>query len=95
MCTLRSTDDYGTCTPVAIHFAPTVPLPLLEMYTKGVTLVMGRADSRRHLADVLALAADGRFDPLAIDTTVVAFDDAAEAWLQPATKLVVTGSPAA
>jgi DNA-binding transcriptional ArsR family regulator len=32
--TLRSTDDYGFCTAVAIHFAPTVPLPLLEMYTK-------------------------------------------------------------
>lgn len=91
-CTLRSTDDYGVCTPVAIHFAPETPVPLLEMYTRGVTFEVGRADSRRHLAAVLALAAAGRFDPLALDTTVVAFADAAEAWLEPALKLVVTGA---
>jgi len=34
---------------------------------------------------------DGRL-PTAIDTTVVGFDDAADAWLAPATKLVVTGA---
>lgn len=89
-CAIRSTDDHGPCTPVAIHFAPTTPVPLLEMYTKGITLPVGRADSRRYLPDVLALAATGGFDPTAIDTTVVPFADAAEAWLAPATKLVVT-----
>ena len=88
-CTIRSTDDYGTCTPVAIHFAEQTPLPLLAMYTRGITLEIGRVDARAHLHTVLGLAAAGRFDPLAIDTTVVPFDAAAEAWLQPATKLVV------
>lgn len=91
-CAIRSTDDYGTLTPVAIHFAPETPLPLLAMYTRGITLELGRADSRRHLDEVLALAADGRFDPTAIDTTVVAFEDAGEAWLEAATKLVVLGA---
>jgi threonine dehydrogenase-like Zn-dependent dehydrogenase len=88
-CTLRSTDDYGVCTPVAVHFAPTTPVPLLAMYTRGVTLEMGRADSRRYLAEVLRLTAAGRFDPLAVETTVVPLDQAAEAWLEPATKLVL------
>lgn len=88
-CTIRSTDDYGVCTPVAIHFAPQTPLPLLSMYTRGITLVLGRADSRRHLAAVLRIVASGRFDPLAIETTVVPFAAAAEAWLEPATKLVL------
>jgi threonine dehydrogenase-like Zn-dependent dehydrogenase len=92
LCALRSTEGYGTCTPVAIHFAAETPVPLLEMYTRGVTFEVGRADSRRHLATVLDIAASGRFDPLALDTTVVAFDDAAEAWLEPALKLVVTGA---
>jgi alcohol dehydrogenase len=59
------------------------------MYTRGITLVVGRVDSRAHLHTVLALAQAGRFDPLAIDTTVVPFEAAAEAWLEPATKLVV------
>jgi alcohol dehydrogenase len=86
---LRSTDDYGFCTAVAIHFAPTVPLPLLEMYTRGVTFHLSRADSRRLLPAVLELFAAGRFDPLAVPTTIVPWDRADEAWLQPATKLVL------
>lgn len=93
-CTLRSTDDYGTCTPVAIHFAPETPVPLLEMYTRGVTFVVGRADSRRYLPEITALAAAGRFDPLEVEATVVDFEDAAEAWLAPATKLIVRGCSA-
>ena len=86
---LRSTDDYGFCTAVAIHFAPTVPLPLLEMYTHGITLHCSRADSRRLLLAVLELFADGRFAPLAVPTTIVPWDRADEAWLAPATKLVI------
>ena len=34
-CTLRSTDDYGFCTAVAIHFGASTPVPLLHMYTRG------------------------------------------------------------
>jgi len=86
---LRSTDDYGTCTSVAIHFAPTTPMPLLELYTKGITYHLSRADSRRFLPEVIALAASGALDPLAVPTTIVPWDEAAEAWLAPATKLVL------
>ncbi len=88
-CALRSTDDYGTCTSVAIHFAPTTPLPLLELYTKGITYHLSRADSRRFLPEVIALAASGALDPLAVPTTIVPWDQADEAWLAPATKLVL------
>lgn len=86
---LRSTDDYGFCTSVAIHFAPTVPLPLLEMYTRGITFHLSRADSRRLLPVVLELFNEGLFDPLAVPTTIVPWDRADEAWLEPATKLVL------
>ncbi len=88
-CALRSTDDYGTCTSVAIHFAPTTPMPLLELYTKGITYHLSRADSRRLLPEVIALAASGALDPLAVPTTIVPWDQADEAWLAPATKLVL------
>ena len=91
-CTLRSTDDYGYCTSVAIHFAEMTPLPLLHMYTKGITLHLSRADSRRLLPDVLDLVASGRLDPSAVPTRVVSWDEAEDAWLQPAVKLVVTRS---
>jgi threonine dehydrogenase-like Zn-dependent dehydrogenase len=93
-CTLRSTDDYGYCTSVAIHFAEMTPLPLLHMYTKGITLHLSRADSRRFLPEVIDLVASGQLDPSAIATRVVGWDDAADAWLQPAVKLVVSRSAA-
>jgi alcohol dehydrogenase len=86
---LRSTDDYGFCTAVAIHFGPTVALPLLEMYTRGITFHLSRADSRRLLPEVLELFTDRRFDPLAVPTLVVPWDRAREAWLEPVTKLVL------
>lgn len=88
-CALRSTDDYGTCTSVAIHFAPTTPMPLLELYTKGITYHLSRADSRRFLPEVIALAASGALDPLTVPTTIVPWDQGDEAWLRPATKLVL------
>ncbi len=87
-CAVRSTEDLGLLTVVGIVFGDAA-LPLLEMYTRGITVHLSRADSRRHLPEVLALAASGAFDPLAVPTTVVPFDDAAQAWLQPATKLVL------
>lgn len=87
-CAVRSTEDLGLLTVVGIVFGDAA-LPLLEMYTRGITVHLSRADSRRHLPEVLALAASGAFDPLAVPTTTVPFDDAAEAWLQPATKLVL------
>jgi alcohol dehydrogenase len=87
--TLRSTDDYGFCTSVAIHFAPTTALPLLEMYTHGITFHLSRADSRRLLPVVLELFAESRFDPLLVPTTIVPWNQADEVWLQPATKLVL------
>jgi alcohol dehydrogenase len=86
---LRSTEDYGYCTSVAIYFGSLTPVPLLEMYTRGVTFHVSRADSRRLLPDVIGLVAAGRLDPLAIPTTVVPWDQAPTAWLEPATKLVL------
>ena len=87
-CAVRSMEDEGVLTVVGIVFGD-ASLPLLEMYTRGITVHLSRADSRRHLPEVLALAASGAFDPLAVPTTVVPFEDAADAWLEPATKLVL------
>ena len=86
--TLRSTDDFGTCTSVAIHFAPTTPMPLLELYTKGITSHL-RARTHPLAARGHRLAASGALDPLAVPTTIVPWDQADDAWLEPATKLVL------
>ena len=89
LCAIRSTERSGTLTSVGIQFAALTELPMLSMYTRGITLQVSRADSRRHLPEVLGLVADGRVDPLVVPTTVVGRADAAAAWLEPATKLVV------
>ena len=89
LCAIRSTQDRGLLTVVGIVFGD-APVPLLEMYSRGITLHTARADSRRHLPAVLDLAATGAFDPLAVPITEVPFEEAADAWLAPATKLVLT-----
>lgn len=88
-CVIRSTERYGTCTALAVPFHAAEDLPLLEMYTRGITLHTSRADARRYLPDVLDLMARSAFEPLAVPTTVCSWRDAPQAWLEPATKLVV------
>ena len=88
-CAIRSTADLGLLTVVGIVFGE-ASVPVLEMYTRGITLHASRADSRRHLPALLDLVASGRFDPLRVPVRQVPFADAAEAWLEPATKLVLT-----
>jgi hypothetical protein len=67
----------------------TTPIPLLEMYTRGVTFHVSRADSRRYPPAVLDLVHAGALDPIAIPTTMVLWDQAAGARLEPSTKLVL------
>ena len=47
----------------AIYFGEQPSLPLLEMYTKGITFVTGRANAREAMPHVLALAAAGSAAP--------------------------------
>jgi threonine dehydrogenase-like Zn-dependent dehydrogenase len=89
---LASTDADGTCTSVGIYFAD-VSLPLLDMYTRGVRFVTGRIHARRDLPGALALAASGALDLAAVATTIVDWDRAPEAWVEPATKLVLHRAP--
>jgi alcohol dehydrogenase len=86
---LRSTDDYGICTCTAIFFGQQPSLPLLDLYTKGITVHLSRADSRRYTPEVADLAASGRLNAGAVITRTAGWDDAPAAWLAPATKLVL------
>ena len=88
-CAIRSTEPYGRLTSVVIHFGDLVGLPMLEMYTRGITVHTSRADSRRYLPEVLDLVAAGRLDPLSVPTTVVDWEQADQRWLEPAIKIVV------
>ena len=85
---LRATAPDGLCTSTAIYFEdPRVPM--LQIYTKGITFRTGRGHVRQAIPRVLELAADGALRPEVVTTSVVRWDDAAEALLEPGwTKLV-------
>jgi len=87
---LRSTAPDGICTSTAIYFGEQPALPLLEMYTKGITFKTGRADARTAMPHVLELSASGALRPELVTSSVVAWADAADALLEGGwTKLVI------
>ncbi len=76
---IRSTEPEGTCTSTAIHFDAEVPLPMLEMYTRGIRLHTGRVNARAAIPEVLALVVAGRLHPERVTAAVVAWNDATTA----------------
>ena len=79
---LASTAPDGVCTSTAIYFGDPVPIPLFEMYLKVVTFETGRVHARPLIPSVLDLARDGTFDPGAVTSRVVAWDDMPAALLE-------------
>ena len=87
---LRSTSPDGLCTSAAIYFGEQPALPLLEMYTKGITFKTGRANARPAMPHVLELAASGALHPELVTTRTVSWSEAADALLERGwTKLVI------
>jgi threonine dehydrogenase-like Zn-dependent dehydrogenase len=87
---LRSTAPDGICTSTAIYFAEQPTMPLLEMYTKGITFRTGRVNARTAMPHVLHLAASGALHPELVTTKVVAWADGADALVERDwTKLVI------
>jgi threonine dehydrogenase-like Zn-dependent dehydrogenase len=79
---LRSTARDGVCTSATIYFGEQPQLPLLDMYTKIVTLKTGRVHVRPVMPEVLGLAEKGVFHPELITTRVVDWPDAVDALLE-------------
>ena len=86
---LRSTAPDGICTSTGIYFEQQTPVPLLEMYTKGITFQTGRVHAGPAIPHVLELIAGG-WDPAPVTNRVAAWEDAAEALVAERGKLVVT-----
>ena len=84
---LRATEPGGHCTHAGVLYGE-VPLNLLELYTRGVHLHVGRASARPVVPAILALTAAGRLHPERVTDRVLGWDDAPAALLEPHTKLV-------
>jgi alcohol dehydrogenase len=85
--TLRLTDWGGHCTSIG-QLESEGSLPLLELYTRGVHLHMGRTMARPAIPAILALVAAGRLRPQLVTSATIGFEEAPEVLLEPATKLV-------
>jgi threonine dehydrogenase-like Zn-dependent dehydrogenase len=86
---LRSTEPAGVCTSIGIYYEPLTPVPLLEMYTTGVTLITGRAMARATMPAVIDRIASGDLHPDRVTSNVAAWEQAAEAVAEAQTKLVI------
>jgi alcohol dehydrogenase len=89
-CALRSTAPEGICTINSIYFEPETPVPLLEMYTKGIRVATGRVHSRPAMERIMPLIAEGKLRPERITGETADWDDAAEAVAGHRSKLVVS-----
>lgn len=85
---LRATRPEGHCTSTTI-FGGALPLPMRELYMRGVHFHTGRVNSASMLPAAVALIASGALAPLAVDTAIVPFDALIETLLaRPAAKVV-------
>lgn len=89
---IRSTEPDGTCTSTAIYFTPETPLPLLDMYTRGITFRTSRVNARAVISDVLALISAGGLQPELVTSAEVQWDDADTALAELSAKTVIVRS---
>ena len=81
---IRATEPEGVLTSVTIHLGETTPVPMLEMYHKGITLRTGRANVRTNIPPTLDCCHAHGFRPDLIETRLYGFDDAPAAWMDDA-----------
>jgi threonine dehydrogenase-like Zn-dependent dehydrogenase len=89
-CALRSTEPEGVCTSIGIYFTETTPVPLLEMYTKGIRFNTGRVHARPAMEPILDLVRAGSFQPELVTGETAGWDDAPEAVAGHRSKLVIS-----
>lgn len=87
-CALRATARAGVCTATTMYVAETTPLPLLEMFKRGLTFRTGQPHARAHLGPVLDLLARGALDLSPVTEAVVDWERAPEAFSRCAGKIV-------
>jgi threonine dehydrogenase-like Zn-dependent dehydrogenase len=89
-CALRSTEPEGICTSIGIYFTETTPVPLLEMFTKGIRFHTGRCHARPAMEPLLELVREGRFKPEQATGETAEWDQAPEAIAEHRSKLVIS-----
>jgi alcohol dehydrogenase len=89
MFAIRSTAPEGICQCVSFYAGGDMPMPLGRLYTLGIRFFVGRAHSVALLPEVMPLIEQGRLRPQDVTTRVVAWNEALQAFVEPAVKLVI------
>ncbi len=89
-CALRSTEPEGICTSIGIYFTETTPVPLLEMFTKGIRFHTGRCHARPAMEPLLDLVQQGSFKPELVTGETAPWDEAPDAIAGHRSKLVIS-----
>jgi alcohol dehydrogenase len=84
---LERTSRDGIATSVGIYFGDT-PVPMFDMYVRGVTFHTGRPHARALIPEVVDLIASGRFDPRPVAASVVPWEEAGTVFADPPGKVV-------
>ncbi|EMO81676.1 hypothetical protein LEP1GSC126_0511 [Leptospira kirschneri str. 200801774] len=86
---LKSLSTEGIYGSASIFWTNKLEIPYLDLYNTGATLKIGRVDSREHIPYILKKISEKKIEPEKIVTKICSFEEAVEAWLEPAIKLVV------
>ena len=76
---IKSTAPYGWCTSASIYFEATTPMPLVDMYMKGIQFRTGRVNSAAQLNRIMKLITEG-LDPDRIEPAIYAAEDVSHAF---------------
>lgn len=77
LCAVRSVAPEGIVSSVGGHFTD-IPMPLFEMYRRGVRFYTGRGRGGPNVAKALDWVAKGKVDPSPVISTIADFDAAPE-----------------
>lgn len=86
---IRSLAPGGVCTSVGYYFQKGTSLPLMQMYANDSRFHTGISHPRADIPDVLDLIENKRFQPEKITTLLASWEDAAGAYLERTSKVVV------
>lgn len=77
---IGATAGAGVLTSTVMYPSPSTPVPLMDMFARGITFTTGQPHVSSHLDDVLGLIADGTIDPAAVTTSVRPWEEAPAAF---------------
>lgn len=86
---IDKTKPYGVCSSSGIYFRK-ITMPLIKMYTKGITFKTGLANARTDAEKVLELVKLNKLDLSLVTTKLDTWENSIDAFLSKTSKVIVT-----